>query len=71
MMDDKEKKVKDLVDSLYDRTQLHVEYKAKMKAILLHSIREFCTFVEQTPDIEDGDVLEWINKHVEERFKPK
>jgi len=70
-MKNKEKIVRDLVNTFNDRDELHVAYKEKMKDILLHCICEFMEFLDESAKNEiEIDLDKWINNFVEERFKP-
>lgn len=63
---DREKLVRDLINTFNDRNELHIAYKEKMKGIILHAFQCF------SEDIENGDLMpleEWIDNFVEERFK--
>ncbi len=68
-MKDKEKIVRDLVNTFKDRNEIHIAYKEKMKEILSHCICEWMQFITENIDNET-DVEKWINNFVEERFKP-
>lgn len=66
-----EKIVKDLVNTFNDRDELHIAYKAKMKNIILYAFDEIGKFHEENPDMDEMDVIKFVNNFVEERFKPE
>jgi hypothetical protein len=64
---DKEKLVRDLVDTFNDHDQLHVAYKEKMKSIFFYFSEVLASEVETK---EDFDLMKFIDSFVEERFTP-
>ena len=68
MMKNREKLVRDLVNTFNDREELHCAYKKKMEEIIFVAIHKFLTKLE-----EDGDseLSEWIHEFVEETFRPQ
>jgi len=64
---DKEKLVRDLVNTFNDRDQLHVAYKEKMKSIFFYFSEALASEVETK---EDFDLMKFIDSFVEERFTP-
>ena len=64
--EEREKLVRDLVNTFNDRNELHIAYKVKMKEIIKNVLYEFGSYCSENPDIE-----EWINNFVEERFRPQ
>jgi hypothetical protein len=69
MLKDKEKLVRDLVNTFNDRDELHKSYKSKMKEIILMSIVEFIEFFKNNECKTNLDVIQWVDKFVEERFR--
>lgn len=71
---DKEKLVRDLVNTFEDRDILHFMYKKKMREILSIFIGEFLGIFLKNQKIENDDfeiyLEKWIDDFVEERFKP-
>jgi len=67
---DKEKLVRDLVNTFNDRDELHVAYKQKMKDIIAETISEFIVFLAESQPDDDQMIADWIDNFVEERFKP-
>jgi hypothetical protein len=78
-MKDKEKLVRDLVNTFEDRDVLHNAYIIKMKEIIDCAFREFSldeNYVQKIMSctcIKEANALlgEWIDQFVEERFKPE
>lgn len=68
---EREKIVKDLVNTFNDRDELHEAYKSRMKEIILYAMNELGQFYEDNPDIDEIDLVSWIDNFVEERFKPQ
>ena len=70
---DKEKIVRDLVDTFKDRNELHAAYKEKMKVMIGQVIVEFLTvFIEKEDvDLTPLKIEEWVDNFVETRFKPQ
>jgi hypothetical protein len=68
---DKEKLVRELVDTFKDRNELHEAYKKKMKGIILCVFSEFSRFAEEVGEdnINEESIANWIDNFVEERFK--
>ena len=66
---DKEKLVRELVDTFNDRDELHIAYKVKMKEIILMAICEFIEYLNQDETKLDLDMVKWIDKFVEEKFR--
>ena len=69
--EEREKLVRDLVNTFNDRNELHIAYKVKMKEIIKNVLYEFGSYCSENPDIEPSDIEEWINNFVEERFRPQ
>lgn len=65
----KEKIVKDLVNTFNDRDELHKAYKERMKAILWDFMSDY---LECRSDKECSKIslVEFIDAYVETRFKP-
>ncbi|MCF1193150.1 hypothetical protein LRR18_16295 [Mangrovimonas sp. AS39] len=63
---DKEKLVRDLVNSFKDRDELHTTYKKRMKEIISSA---FINFFNDCNNCEVS-ISEWVDNFVEERFKP-
>lgn len=63
--DEKEKLVRDLVNTYNDRDELHIAYKERMKSIF------FAFFEFMSEKNENLSLEEWIDSFVEERFKPE
>jgi hypothetical protein len=69
---EKEKLVKDLVNTFNDRDVLHAAYKEKMKHIITYAIIEFVNMInEKEEEITDECIAKFINNFVEEKFKPE
>ena len=70
---DKEKIVRDLVNTFNDRDQLHAAYKKRMKGIFFDF---FCCITENFEDQPEENIniqmiKSFINQYVEQRFKPQ
>ncbi len=64
---DKEKIVRDLMNTFNDRDQLHEAYKQRMKSIFFYFAEMLAKEIE---DKEDFDLIKFIDSFVEERFTP-
>lgn len=69
-IEERERIVRDLINTFNDRDELHEACKSKMKEIITYAIIEFTNLIDENPNVNDGDIYEWINKFVEERFRP-
>lgn len=63
---DKEKMVRELVDTFNDKDELHIAYKKKMKGIITLAL---VSFIEDANN-EDADIFidAWVNDFVEKYF---
>lgn len=68
---DKEKIVRDLINSFEDRDDLHQAYKEKMKKLIHNALETFCDFLDKSSPDEDMILSKWVNDYVEERFAIK
>ena len=70
---DKEKLVRDLVNTFDDRDSLHKAYKERMKNIIEYAIYDFMHFLMKINEneIEKSSMKEWIDDWVEKNFKPE
>lgn len=71
--EDKEKLVRDLVNTFNDRDEIHMAYKSKMKGIFLDF---FCCIISNFDNTNDEDItpgmlVSFIDSYVEERFRPE
>ncbi len=67
-MKDKEKLVKDLVNTFNDRDELHIVYKEKMKGILESFIYDLG---EEEGIDSEKELKQFISDWVELRFRPE
>ena len=67
-MKNKEKIVRDLVNTFNERDELHAEYKARMKIILLDFYYDSAYADPEFATRED--LISFIENFVETRFKP-
>ena len=65
----KEKIVRDLVNTFNDRDDLHSAYKHKMKQIISLALGEFLLFYAESSR-SMNEISDWVDNFVEERFKP-
>lgn len=66
---DKEKIVRELVDTFSNRSELHKAYKEKMKLIIKECIHDFLVDMVEKDNFLTTDQLEnWIDNFVETRF---
>lgn len=67
---DKEKLVRNLVNTFNDRDELHEAYKSKMKQIFIDF---YCTleYFYETDASPSQEILKFIDNYVEERFRPE
>jgi hypothetical protein len=64
-----EKIVRDILNTFDDHDELHIAYKTKMKEIITYAIIGFVDFIDKNSNVEDADIMEWINNFVEKGFK--
>ena len=70
-MKDKEKIVRDLVNTFNDRDELHEAYKNKMKSIIFNFADEFILAMAESKITTELLIWEFVDTYVEERFKPE
>jgi hypothetical protein len=62
---DKEKIVRDLVNTFNDRDELHIAYKAKLKKILINFALALEEYEEDAPSKEGISLYEFVDVYVE------
>ena len=70
---DKEKLVRDLVDTYEDGNERHQAYKKMMKNIITIAIGDFFDFLDEHQDnldLSQEQLNKWVSNFVEDRFKP-
>lgn len=65
----KEKLVRDLVNTFNDRDELHMAYKKRMKHILADFIESYMES-RTDQDLRELSLTDFIDAYVETRFKP-
>lgn len=71
--EDKEKLVKDLVNTYEDGNERHQAYKKMMKNIIAIAIADFFDFLDENPDnliFSQEQLNKWVSNFVEDKFKP-
>lgn len=69
-MKNKEKLVRDLVNTFNDRDELHAAYKERMKDILLIFALKLSTYAMERENDSHLDMEEFVHNFVETHFKP-
>ena len=63
---DKEKLVKDLIDTFKDDAEIHLAYKDRMRQLIADALISLGKDATEKPDL---NLIEWIQNFVDNRFK--